>query len=904
MDVVFTKDGSVNTLRSRLGALDTSVLPHSYKSNSTKEELALEYAENFRRQFVSLFPERRPLLLFPKNECGVRKLVCTTLRPTQLQYRELYNLEACARFTSQFLDFEPVEEATRIPSVLPSPSFVMRQQVGDSFGFANVLCSLLVGAGYDAYVVCGFAPEWVTMNDETWQELPTYARVDAAEGKSRRSGETTIGSSGGAGEKTEGAGEKTGGAPVASPRSAAASPRGSPRGGSYEMKPHGIPKSKFLESKRMDAEEAKKAEAQRAQAEGDPDPNEGREIPDCSKTDPLHGRRYHAWVMVSPHKRDVDGYKFVEATTGRIYPVESSPYLGIEALWNHRNYWVNMQNPVFGDAAATQGVGEFNYDLTNTEYWEYVFIDPLVRGLPGGGPPPPGGAGDSSGMGGAGGFGGDGGNGNSGGGGDGSGGGGDGSGGSGAGEGKSGEGGGGDDMDLEHEQILDLPPSWVAKLALERERFRLRYGTTGSRINLYIRSKVELFAENVHEMGLVRRTTVYEDLGRTIPRVIVESFVNRRDKLYKRVRSPLKCLSHEYFHPGRPAGLKEFVNIPGRRRVMRFYLDARLDGLLERTDVIGKGMTERFRGRDDRLRTRRVNVDRNRGSRGQYVSYLLPSAELGELAIVKMVERFDRARDGTPAEVDVATRTFFVAEGRATYAFHYDSSQITATTADYYKDESKTNEYSSKYASSTDPAAHKDEVAEVWAAEKACYGEIRNSERETSEVLQSRRIEEGRVLLDRSVFETASARAQEAAAGRKEDKEEEQIVVDPNHVEYLTPFLQDLPDPSAPSREQASRSRTNCLAALKERLLERADIIQKRLDDENQKLAKKQAAFQRSRDHVEGADEEFEQFCSKAMFTIQILEQRLAQHEVSALQKYADMDAKLRNDPRLGVLLK
>ena len=48
-----------------------------------------------------------------------------------------------------------------------------------------------------------------------------------------------------------------------------------------------------------------------------------------------------------PHKRDVDGFKFVESTTGRIYPVENSPYLGIESLWN-RNYWVNMQNPVFG----------------------------------------------------------------------------------------------------------------------------------------------------------------------------------------------------------------------------------------------------------------------------------------------------------------------------------------------------------------------------------------------------------------------------------------------------------------------------------------------------------------------------------------------------------------------------
>ena len=227
-EVVFTKDGSVNTLRSRLGGLDTSVLPHSYKSNSTKEELALEYAENFRRQFVSLFPERRPLLLFPKNECGVRKLVCTTIRPTQLQYRELYNLEACARFTSQFLDFEPVEEATRIPTVVPSPSFILRQQVGDAFGFANVLCSLLVGAGYDAYVVCGFAPEWITMNDETWQELPTYAKDDANEGSLRRPGELStsdVFSSSSAGGKTS-EGPNLNSASASSPRSASASPRG------------------------------------------------------------------------------------------------------------------------------------------------------------------------------------------------------------------------------------------------------------------------------------------------------------------------------------------------------------------------------------------------------------------------------------------------------------------------------------------------------------------------------------------------------------------------------------------------------------------------------------------------------------------------------------------------------
>ena len=37
------------------------------------------------------------------------------------------------------------------------------------------------------------------------------------------------------------------------------------------------------------------------------------------------------------------------------------------------------------------------------------------------------------------------------------------------------------------------------------------------------------------------------------------------------------------------------------------------------------------------------------------------------------------------------------------------------------------------------------------------------------------------------------------------------------------------------------------------RLLDRANIIQKRLDEENAQLAKRQGLFQRSRDHVEGA---------------------------------------------------
>ena len=46
----------------------------------------------------------------------------------------------------------------------------------------------------------------------------------------------------------------------------------------------------------------------------------------------------------------------------------------------------------------------------------------------------------------------------------------------------------------EHEQVLDLPPSWVSKLAVERERYRLKYSTIGSNVKLYKRCKVELYA--------------------------------------------------------------------------------------------------------------------------------------------------------------------------------------------------------------------------------------------------------------------------------------------------------------------------------------------------------------------------------------------------------------------------
>ena len=62
------------------------------------------------------------------------------------------------------------------------------------------------------------------------------------------------------------------------------------------------------------------------------------------KPDKLHGLRVHCWVLVLSGKREVPESFFIETLTGACHPVTHSAYLGIESVWNHKNYWVNMQD--------------------------------------------------------------------------------------------------------------------------------------------------------------------------------------------------------------------------------------------------------------------------------------------------------------------------------------------------------------------------------------------------------------------------------------------------------------------------------------------------------------------------------------------------------------------------------
>jgi hypothetical protein len=57
------------------------------------------------------------------------------------------------------------------------------------------------------------------------------------------------------------------------------------------------------------------------------------------------------------------------------------------------------------------------------------------------------------------------------------------------------------------------------------------------------------------------------------------------------------------------------------------------------------------------------------------------------------------------------------------------------------------------------------------------------------------------------------------------------------------------------------------------------------------------------RQRADGFTVGIRQACKESLFRIHILEQRLKRHEEQALQKYYDLDSKLRADVRLDVLM-
>jgi hypothetical protein len=73
--------------------------------------------------------------------------------------------------------------------------------------------------------------------------------------------------------------------------------------------------------------------------------------------------------MILAGAREVKESFFIEPTTARFYKLDNAPYYSIEAIFNHQNFWVNLDP---SRAVDTIDVENFKEDVTGE--WEYVMI--------------------------------------------------------------------------------------------------------------------------------------------------------------------------------------------------------------------------------------------------------------------------------------------------------------------------------------------------------------------------------------------------------------------------------------------------------------------------------------------------------------------------------------------------
>uniref|UniRef100_A0A0K8VKB0 Dynein regulatory complex subunit 7 n=1 Tax=Bactrocera latifrons TaxID=174628 RepID=A0A0K8VKB0_BACLA len=314
--------------------------PPSYYTLSPKERILLLYAENFRKQFVTLYPDRRPLVLALANECNIQKFVCTTIRPTAFIYIPLIGSEIeCAKFVADFIIYEPPEDVMKSPSRLVSPASTLRKRRGNSFEIATLLCSMLIGAGYPAMVVSGIARAETVLNDQ--RNVPYPHQIKEVKTEEKENPKIW-------------AGQK------------------------YKLRT--IPDlESHLEDNIVEMMKHKEEDEKRLRLEAERLELEEMEL---VAVDRYHFRRSHAWVVIvdnapwsiKPKKTYVNdegdevlappNARFIEPSTGFICDTHCKQYIIIDSVWDHQNYYVNMQN--------YQRISELRWNLQDNKDWEHI----------------------------------------------------------------------------------------------------------------------------------------------------------------------------------------------------------------------------------------------------------------------------------------------------------------------------------------------------------------------------------------------------------------------------------------------------------------------------------------------------------------------------------------------------
>ncbi|XP_050298709.1 dynein regulatory complex subunit 7 [Anthonomus grandis grandis] len=789
---------------------DRSNFPENYLRNTDKEKCLLLYAENFRRQFCHKFPNRKPLFLACDNECGVQKLVCTTLRPTTLPYSEISTWENCAKFVADHIRYETLDEPILIPKRLYSPHTIFLRQSGQSFEIATCLCSLLIGLGYDAYVISGYAIKDVTERImcrvdcpfEPYKEEVSEVQVVVEDQKYKITNKKEI-------------------------------------------------QSKFiLMMEQREKDKIKELEERHAEMERERTLEEEKR-----PFDELEGQRVHAWILLASGCRNVPENLFIEPSTGISHPLNSDLYCGIESIWNHENYWVNLQD-------CSQGLGNLSYDLTDTEKWEHLLVGEPLRWR----------------------------------------------------KHKVAEIGEDEEVeDFWDEKHLDMPYYWSMKINIPHDVLQKRF-PLGAKVTQYKRTVVEEYAPYVCEDGEVQKIVRYKDFACTDIELIEEKFENRHDKLIQAILNSKTNLVVEYFAPGREDSVIKHIYFknednPEAERTIFFNSKARFDGL-SKIEIAPNVCTEHYSDRDDKLYYRQVIYDKKKDGKKE--------AEQGtsRRPILKIIQKFLRDEQKLPYD-DVAVREFNIRDREIHLKYHYGKDNVTASTRTFIKPpisemgEGMTFRPELTYGYQAQIGAKPPRQLQLFLLleqqikdEKEVIELIRDFENQISEFLLLRAHEMAFSALDVSIYNREQNQEYRTGMLEQEDKQrmyKEKEVEE--EIDYLSPYLARLGSRSSLTYQEALDIKYACLDDYKALLVKRANDIQHQFDKMTSKVEDMQNWYTQNHDNLSPEEEaQYFQEVNDILFYLRTLEFRLQRHKDLSYTRYQFMLYYVTRHPMLDVL--
>eukprot|EP00102_Acyrthosiphon_pisum_P016478 XP_008187450.1 PREDICTED: dynein regulatory complex subunit 7-like [Acyrthosiphon pisum] len=451
-------------------------VPESYTKTTSIEKQIILYANNFVEQFKIKYPNRRQLVLVLLNECGIQKCVCTTIKPSRLVYPNLRDLISYSEFVAKHITYIKLEDPVAVPNKIMSPTTTIEMQTANCFEMAILLVSFLIGSECNAFVVYGYATEIVCNNDLR------KVKIDLEEYDLQKSDSENIS------EDLDDA---------------------------NLLEPNNDLCSEYV--KYLIEEEQNKTVVK----------DEVKEIEFNDSSDSLFGKRVHAWVIIIPLQIEDENINeipyFIEPSTGDRKEISDENYTGIEAVWNHRNYWVNLQS---SDGGCTQ----YNFTLTNTKCWEH-FLPDKPQSL----------RGETLDL-------------------------------------KHNE-----NTTFRH---IVMPNSWVNVLEVPRNKYHMLY-PSGKKVVTYMNAIKEFYADYIMLDGLIEKTTFFTDSEYVNKKFVTEIYKHRIDKLIRveTKYTTKENETVEYFRSGRDDFLKTHTfygdcNNIKTKRFVTFY-NLRLDSMAE-----------------------------------------------------------------------------------------------------------------------------------------------------------------------------------------------------------------------------------------------------------------------------------------------------------------------------------